>query len=533
MYDIPLSGGAVVSALNKARSVPSILVTDPAYGAVGNYTGTQNTAGVGTDARAAIQAALDAAYTQGSSYGDTTHNVSKYVKVPAGKYYISAPSDGTPSLKVPLGVVLDLREAELHFDKPPLTYNSNTEPNPLWCGILVGPLAHLILGRLQMKPDQDQTYGGTWFGMHLDAIRVQESDTFYIIGAGKDNMILGFRGAAIRPIACLNGFVSGIKIWANCFGIVQSYFGTAFDGSVTGTGYTRYRGTSHDESICVALYVNRCTFLNIYKKGILSGVNGNYTAQGTWTSELGGLETITTSKVGGGPLSVSQCSFENIAEEVIFAENTGAVSLEDVRIERSGAINTLGTITAALCNVFSLSKVTWQQEGGTCFKASYTGALASFTPNPGAFVRVNSTNVSPSLRDIYINNTASVGCQLVKGDNNITRLPVVKNYETGTAAQMQGTDAYMQSIIIENDGGREWGVSVTGLTPTEAINGSRTVFNFPNGFTRQKPKRIIVDGVVKEATDVAGTNWTWTVGAGTDSTVTFATAPAKSVRAFF
>jgi hypothetical protein len=511
------------------RNITTIYVTDPIYGAAGDYNGTQNTAGTGTDDRSAIQAALDAAYTPGSGgHSDLTHSVSKLVKAPNGKYYISARPDGLPSLSVPPGVTLDLSEAELHFDRPPLTYNSNTAPNPLFCGILLGPLAHIILGKVIMKPDQDQTYGGTWYGMNIDAIRVQESDTSYIIGAGKDNLIIGWRGAGVRHIGCLNSFVSNIKFWANCFGIVQSYFGTAYDGSVTGSGYTRYRGNTIPEGVSVALYVSHCTFLNLYKKGVLVGVDGDY-----HTPAGGGFEVVTTSKIAGGPVSLNQCSFENIGEEVAYVQSDGGFFMSDIRIERSGWLgNGSGTIFAANVASVKLDKVTWQQQGGTCYLASYTAPLALVTPNPGVFLRCNATDVSPTLQNVFIFNNANLGCQLVEGDNNITRLPTTFNYRTASSNQMQGTNAnYMQGLIIENDGGRIWSVSTVGLRPVEAVNGSRTAFTFLNGFTRQKPQRIRADGLVLDATNSDGTtNWTWDTGT---KTVTMSVAPTKDLRAYF
>lgn len=517
---VRISGGG-------SSSETTIYVTDPAFGAVGNYTGTQNTAGTGTDNRAAIQAALDSAYTQGTSYADTTQNTSYRVVVPKGKYYISAPADGTPSLRVPLGVVLDFAEAELHFDRPPLdTVNTFghgiSEPNPLWCGIIIGEMSGLVIGKMMMKPNQDQTYGGAWYGMNLDAIRVQESVLNFISGGGRSlHNILGFRGAAIRCLATYNTWISDLHVAACCFGVVQSYFGTAY------AGYTRYRGNTPIENVCTSIFIHDCAFTNIYKIALAMGVDGDY-----HTPAAGGLEVFSfVNQIGGGPVSIRDCAFENIAEDVLRALTTGSVFMTDIRIERSGWTNTLGTINASSCRQFSLKNISWQQEGGTVYQASYTGPLALITPNPGTFVRVNATNVSPHLENIYINNLANLACQLVNGDNNITRLPTVKNYRCEVATQMQGTNAgYMQNIIIENDGGREFGVSTTGLLPTATPNGVLTTFTFLNGFTRQKPKRIIVDGVTMEATDAAGTNWTWNTGT-TD--VTFTVAPTKSIRAFF
>lgn len=527
------SNGAIISDTNffsansnllnrVVHSVPTIYATDPQYGAVGDYTGTQNAAGTGTDNRTKIQAALADAYTPGASFNDLTHSTSKMVKVPNGKYYISAPANGTNALFVPPGVCLDLSEAELHFDRPPLTYNSNTEPNPLFCGILVGPFGHVILGKVIMKPDQDQTYGGTWYGMNIDAIRVQESDNSYIIGGGKDNMIIGWRGAGIRDIGCLNSFVSSIKFYGNCFGIVQSYFGTAFDGSVTGSGYQRFRGNTIPEGVCVALYVNNCSFLNIYKKALLGGVDGDY-----HNPAGGGFENITLSKIGGG-VSVNQTSFENIAEEVVFWEGVDSLDMTSCRIERSGWVGSgSGTILAAEARAVALRGIVWLEQGGTCFKASYTGPLASFTPNPGVFLRVNATDISPLLENVYINNNANSSCILSDG-SSATRRPTIINFRTETSTMMQGVNSYMP-IPPRNGGGRIESVTTLGLSPLETPNGSITNFSFVNGFTPQIPSRVQIDGAMWPGTNQNGTiNWTW----GTTN-ISTTTAPTKDVRAFF
>lgn len=516
----------VLTLAIRKTTLPTIYATDPAFGAVGDYTGTQNTAGTGTDNRAAIQAALNAAYTQGpGGFSDTVNNVSHRVVIPKGKYYISARSDGLPSLVVHLKCELDFSEAELHFQIPPLGDfgHAISEPNPLWCAIKLGQQASLTIGKMQTKAGQDQTYGGAWFGMNLDAVRVQESDISFIRGGGKDHFIFNFRGVGIRCIATYNTFISELHISSCCYGIMQSYFGTAY------AGYTRYRGTSAIESVCTSIWIQTCSFLNIYKGAIWIGSDGDY-----YVPASGGLEVLSqVNQIGGGPISVIQCAFENIAEDVFRSLAAGSVFLSDIRIERGGWTNSLGMISASECRSFRIQNLTWQQEGGSVFRAEYVapGLAGGFVPNPGVFVRVNATNVAPELDNVWISNTASLSCQLVNGNDNVTRLPILKNYRTAAPTHMQGTNAtYMQNIIIENDGGRIWAVSVIGLAPVEVVNGILTTFTFLNGFTRQKPKHIVVDGVTMEATDVAGTNWTWNTST-TD--VTFTVAPTKSVRAFF
>jgi hypothetical protein len=451
---------ASISAIDEIRS-RTIVVTDAAYGAVGDYTGNQNTAGIGTDNRAAIQAALNAAYTQGSSVGDTTTNTSYVVKIPQGKYYISASPDGTPSLVVPLKVQLDFSEAELFFDKPLLGDFGHgiLEPNPLWCGILVGQMGGLVIGKMQMIFGQDLTYGGAWYGMSLDAVRVQESDISWIRGADKEINIFNFgRGAGIRYIGCWNANSRDLNISACCWGIIMSYFGTAF------SGYTRYRGTSQSESVSTSLWIHNVHFTNIYKKAIYVGVNGDYHAPADVTAtsgtapnnyEIGGFEVVTFDRLtNGGPISIHQCAFENVAEEIVNVTSQSGLFITDIRMEECGMFPALGQIYASTVRTFKLDGCTLINAGTRqVYHAHYTGPLAQIVTNPSAFVRVDATNVSPRLVNIYCNNQASNACQLVNGTVNVTRQPVIENYRTESATQMQGTNSFMP-IAPDNDGGR-------------------------------------------------------------------------------
>jgi hypothetical protein len=516
-----ISTGRWVRITASTKNIPTIYVTDPQFGAVGDYGGAQNTIGSGTDNRAAIQAALDAAYTQGvGGIDDLTGGNSYRVVVPKGKYYISARSDGLPSLSVPLKVELDFSEAELHFDIPPTNDFGHgiLEPNPLWCAIKMGNMAGLKVGKLELLP-KDLTYGGGWYGLHMDAIRVQEADISWIKGAGREHYILGFtRGAAIRYIACLNSFVSDLNLASDSFGIVSSYFGTAY------SGYTRYRGTSTAESVSVALWVHNVSFVNIFKKGIMVGVDGDY-----HTPAAGGFENVTAGKTGGGPVSVVQCPFENIGEEVVYNQAIGGFYMSDIRIERSGWQGSgSATIISANSQSFSLKNVTWYQQGGTCLQASYTGPLATITPNPGVFARLSSTDISPELDNVMIDNTASSSCQLINGTPGITRLPTIINFRANAATQMQGTNSYMP-VAPPNGGGGIWSVSTVGLSPLETPNGSITNFSFVSGFTPKIPSRLQIDGAMWNGTNANGSvNWVW------DTTnLHTMTIPLKDVRAFF
>lgn len=510
-------------------SVTTIYATDIAYGATGDYSGDMTTAGTGTDNRALIQAALDAAHVQGASYGDTTKGSNWRVVLPRGKYYISAPTDGSPSLKVPLGVVFDFSEAELHLQIPPRTYTANgiTEPNPDWCGIYVGPMAGLILGKMQTKHGQDQTYGGNWYGMHLDAVRVVESDLSYITGGNRGHHIFNFRGAGIRYVASINAWLESVSVASCCYGVVMGYYGTAFN-------YTRYRtGGTNSESVSTSLWIDKCNFVNMYKMGVRVGVANDWK-----TPALGSLEEVNIAYLlNGGPIVITNSGFENVNHDSVFAYSQSSLIVENCRFEEvgdigGGFINASGVISGSAAVKFFLVKgCTFGITGArNIFKASYTGPLTTGVCNPRNLTFLSSTDVAPVLENVYVNNTASSDCQWVHGSVNVTRLPILINPKAAASTQMQRTSTYMKSIIVPNGGGRIWSIATVGILADQTPNGALTTFTFSNGFTRQKPERILVDGQILEETDVAGTNWTWQAGT-TD--VLFAVAPTKKVRAFF
>lgn len=512
------------NALNQVvHSVPTIYVTDPQFGAVGDYTGGLTTIGSGTDNRARIQAALDYAYTQGAGgFADELNGTSYRVVVPRGKYYISARSDGLESLSVPLGVQLDLSEGGLYFEPPPTNNFGNgiLEPNPLWCGILLGDPRDLVIGDIVMIA-RDLTYGGTWFGASLDAIRVQESGLSWIRGGGGRHRIMGFtRGAGIRYLASYNAYVSDVDFGNCAYGVIMSYLGSAY------SGYTRYRAVNDADNVSTSLWINKCSFTGIFQTAVFVGANGDY-----HTPATGGFEVTSFDRaINGGPISISKTAFENIGSGAIFAFTSGAVFIDDIRIEEADCNPSLGLIFASSCGTFELKGVECGVTGTrSILKFSYTGALASSICNPAVFCRVDAANCSPLLQNIFTAISSRNDCQLVNGSTTLTRLPTVLTYKANAASQNQGTNAYMQGMIIPNDGGRIWSVSTVGLAPLETVNGSRTNFSFVNGFTPQIPQRLLIDGQMLFGTNAnASVNWVW------DTTnLHTMTIPTKDVRAFF
>lgn len=528
---------ALDTATIKKTTIPTIYATDSEYGAVGDYSGHMTLAGTGTDNRAAIQAALDAAHFGQSSYESVITGTAWRVVLPKGKYYISAPTDGSPSLRVPSKVHFDYSEAELFFEIPLRNYTANgiTEPNPAWCGILLGAMGGLTLGRAQIIWGRDQTYGGQWYGMTLDCIRVQESDGSRIVGGRINHHIFNFRGAGIRYIACINQYLSDVSIANCCYGVVMGYFGTAFSAAVTAGYMTRYRtGGTAAENVSTNLHINKCMITNIYRTAIFIGAAGDWNNPASASVFYGGLEQPNGAYAAqGGPISISDCSFENIAYGILYGNaSIGALYMTRNRSEECGD-NTisLGVIYGNAL-VLNIKDLTW---GGTgtrsVTKASYTGANTSGVLAPTTFVRNDGVNCAPVIENVFISNPAG-GCAFYRKSAN-ARLPIVVNYRCNAPTQMQLTDSGVYNIIYKNSGHGIESLSTTGLAPngtSETANGVRTTFTFADGFTKVKPDRIVVDGLILYSVDDGGTNWTWN---STTGVVTFTVAPVRSVRAFF
>lgn len=511
-------------------TLPTIFATDAAYGAVGDYSGDMTLAGSGTDNRTLIQAALNAARTVGSGgFGSMVSGYSAVVKLPAGRYYIAAPSSGTNSLYVPSKVLFDISEAELHFGIPARDYTANgiTEPNPAWCGILVGAQGGLVLGRMQIKWGSDQTYGGAWYGHTLDAVRVQEADISWIRGGSAPHHIFNFRGAGIRYIACWNAFLSDVSI-ANCsFGVVMGYYGTAF------SAYTRYRtGGTAGESVSTSLFIDRCSFVNIYRTAVFTGAGGDWNNPASASVFYGGLEQPNGSYASqGGPISITQSAFENVAFGAVLGScPLGALLIENCRMEEVGDNTSSFGVIYGNSVTMKVSGITWGGTGTRSItKATYTAANTSAVIVPTVFIRCDGVDVSPVLQNAFLANSAVNTTALFRLGSN-ARLPTIINYRCNAATQMQGTDTSVQNIIFPNDG-RDWSVGKDGIAPTETVNGVNTSFTFPNGFTRQLPRVLRFDGLFLGGTNSDGTvNWTWNTGT---TTVTTSVAPTKDLRAFF
>lgn len=511
-------------------AITTIYVTDPQFGAVGDYTGSKTLAGTGTDNRVAIQAALNSAHINGpGGRSDYLGDKRKRVVVPEGKYYISAPTSGMPSLVIPLGVELDFHEAELHFDIPPCNYTSNgiTEPNPAWCAILAGPLANIRVGEMQIAAGKDQTYGGVWYGMTLDGIRVQESDVGWITGEGRDHYIFGFfRGAGIRILASYDIHVENLLFGSSACGVVMGYMGNAFDA------YTLYRDGSAAARVSTSLWIDNCVFRNMYRVGILVGADGDWHNPTVPPGPVsGGLEYISGSKAAqGGPVSISHVSMENCAWGAITSYTpAGAFLVDDLRLEECDDATTSVGVIYGNSTTYKVNGVSFGSTGlRTITLANYGSANSVVTCVPNLLFRSDGVDVAPLIQNVYANNNAvnsAIFCALSANG----RLPTIINSKGGSLVQWQGVGSGMHGLIPPLGGGTIWNVSTVGLAPLETVNGSITNFSFVNGFTPQIPQRLLIDGQMLFGTNAnASVNWVW------DTTnLHTMTIPTKDVRAFF
>ena len=277
-------------------------------GARADYTGRLGTSGAGTDSRAGIQAALDAASdVDGVGYFDYVTRRSTTVTLPPGHYLISA-SESDASLVVPPGVVLDAAAATLYFDYPKSARSS-------WCGIRVGQAGQLRLGKLYPSgrtgpPDPELVY---------DAVRlVQTDDNSRVIGYG-DSVISGWQGAAIRGVGAWLVYVKGLRIADNAYGYVAS---TTGDGTL---GYEVAQVADKAVRDHTDLRLQDCYFVNLTHGGVVGAVRG------TAGSLLAGDHQSLSLTVG-----LSGCAFENIPGYALDITSAMVVTAWDCAFEDVG-----------------------------------------------------------------------------------------------------------------------------------------------------------------------------------------------------
>lgn len=278
-------------------------------GTVADYTGRYGVAGTGTDNRAAIQTALNAAsvVTDSGYYGYLKRR-SQTVKLDPGQYWISAPSSGA-SLVIPPGVTFDCSDATLYFDYPTTTTN-------YWCGIQIGQYGQLLVGRILQSfkvaaPDTGSVYDGVRL--------VLTDDNSKLIGY-KDSEISGFQGACVRLIGAWISEIKGIRLQSCDYGIIRSAKGSAF------TNYLDSGGGAALDRGCTDLWVEDCHLVNLPKGGLLGECLGN-------TPNI----NIQGYPVAGGVVGFTNCDLENIGSYAIYETAITTFYMDNCHVEEAGA----------------------------------------------------------------------------------------------------------------------------------------------------------------------------------------------------
>lgn len=370
-------------------SVPSVTRADVnAYlqGARGDYTGRYGTVGTGTDSRAAIQAALNAAsdVTDTTYYGYLSRR-STTVRLSPGTYIITAPSDGTASLKVPAGVLFDTSDALILFDYPAAATKK-------WCGIEVHQYGQLKIGKLTTSgrvaaPDTALVY---------DGVRLVHTDNNTRVIGYADSEIRGFHGAQIRGVGAWISYIKGIRFYSGKLGYVASNGseGNDYGYAIASGGATRRVQTD--------LRFEDCQFINEGEGGFLGTTRGTSPDVNAADNSDSGLT-----------LSFIGCVFESIGTYALHITNAFTVTIIDCGIEECGkgdgmiwldnvrTFNAIGTrINLAGRTVPGPNGTTNRPYPSTVFKVT---SVQNFTVD-GMYCH-NSWNASLTLAD----NTATVG----------------------------------------------------------------------------------------------------------------------------
>jgi hypothetical protein len=340
-------------------------------GARGDYTGRPGTAGTGTDNRAMIQAALNAASNRNDpTYYGYLSIKNGTVKLPSGDYYISAPVGGGASLVVPPRVTFDTSDATLYFDFP-------MSATATWCGIQVGQYAQLIVGRLYSKagstaPDSALVY---------DAVRLWQTDNNTRVIGYKDSEISGFQGAGIRGVGAWISNIRGIRFTGLKYGYIASNYG---DGTLGGMlSNPSGGGTSRTHT---DLRFTDCQFVNISNGGLVGVVQGNAGNINNPNTTLSGL---TIGMVG--------CIFESIGAFAMNINYAYTVSLFDCAFEEVGS-------TVAMISLNTVRNFTAIGTRVNLAGRNIPGPSGNTTAQPAAMFNLASVQ-SFTIEGLYMHNT--------------------------------------------------------------------------------------------------------------------------------
>lgn len=383
----------------------------------GDYTGRWNTPGTGTDARAAIQTALNAASQQMPGPYDWYKYLWRRavtVTLAPGSYVLTAPTSG-PSLNLPEGVTLDASAAQLFFDYP-------ATPKADWCGIQVNNSSSLILPSF-MAPSARNAVpaanpGSSSTKTLYDGVRLVTLDN--VTGAVRTkghSEIRSFYGAGIRSIGSWVTRIDGaIKISCR-YGFLASNLPEDNVYGINTTGIYGMNGSPGSKvRACTDHYFDGPYFVDCPAGGVRGVVTGSatsphdidYTHAGGfnvyWKNCIWEFFTSYSVYVTGGLFSFTDCGFEEIGSTGgTMAQIDGAKSLQirNHRVNHNGQYVTDLSGTPTQATPVSVFKVTGVQnliyDGGYIFNI-FLNTLALFDGSANKYrVTAPWVDTSPGL----------------------------------------------------------------------------------------------------------------------------------------
>ena len=320
-----LNGTGLTTTVSKAAASPGSGSSAPA---LGQRLELDATTGAPVeplvDSRVEIQSALDAAAHGGErAYWSFLEQTGGYVRLDAGTYYISARSDGMPSLQIPRGVTFDFGAANLIFEYP-------AAPTTNWSAILFKSQSGLVLGRMKTRgsaPDSAHVY---------DAVRLWHTDNYNRVTGTPHSKITSFQGAVARSLGAYvswlenfrAGFCSHGVIHGEANGLVPA--GTApYDWPTNGVGTEAVGATRRPTDLWV-------------KNAQFDGIRGDVFVIGAVGSEAnpngikGAHASDPTDTVTGGNLHLDSVLVEGTPARVIRARHLSQLIVNDLHLEEVG-----------------------------------------------------------------------------------------------------------------------------------------------------------------------------------------------------
>lgn len=368
----------------QAGELAAATINPVARGAVADYTGRIGVTGTGTDARAAIQAALTAASSLAASdYYAYLQRRSYTVVLPAGDYVVTAPAAGSPSLVVPAGVTFDFSAATIYTDYP-------TVASGKWCAIQVEQYGNVVVGKLVNSkrvaaPSSARVY---------DGIRLVLTDNQTRAIGYRDSEVNGYQGAAIRGIAAWISHVQGLRFVSCSYGYIASNVndGGSFYGiTVRGVGGGTVTNRVHTD-----LWIKDCQFVNLTHGGVLGAVQGNAAHPNDADYSQSGLQ-----------LYLQNSILENIGARALQIYNAFVVSLDNCGVEE------VGETGAGMMAFDTVRSLTFRNIRVNLAGRSVPGPSGNVAPFPAQIFELANVQVLIGSGASYVHNSYNAALQLV------------------------------------------------------------------------------------------------------------------------